>query len=445
MPLQAAQKGNMRVTMINAIMNEKAEDKKNGKQYPSLQYIGRVYFAVVFLFCCLFAGVGAGLAQQPSGGAKTAKAFELISLRVMGDLKRVRVVAVYNAKPELSLRFLNKPPRLVIDLPKTVFSLPSNLATAHGLVDNIRYGGAGPEKSRIIFGIKKFFQIENVSVEELENDLWQEVFDIVAVPESVFNKELNDQLERQRQKGQKEKKTPQRRPFRVMIDAGHGGIDSGAKGGSGILEKNVTLTFARSLRDALQKYPDIQVFLTRDSDVFLRLGERVAKARELNANLFVSIHTDSISFASLRGATVYTISDKASDNVAKSLAESENKADLLDGLPADDSPAIADILLDLAQRETHTFSVVFADRVVASFKTNEINLIKNPHRYAGFQVLKAPDIPSVLVEIGYLSNVNDEKLIIDDKWRMKVAETLAKTINDFALMLKPTVRNVQTP
>lgn len=398
-----------------------------------------LFFYAMTLSVCLSVSFSSAMAQ--TGG----KELQLLSLRVMGESERVRIVAVYNARPQSSLRLLASPPRLVVDLPKTIFMLPPDMAVATGLVDTIRYGGAGPQKARIILGMKHFFRVEKTSVEELDNGLWQEVFDIVAVSADVFNRELVAQLERQRLNNSKKATIFQSRPFRVAIDAGHGGIDSGAKGVSGVLEKNVTLNFARALRDALQNYDGIEVFLTRDTDTFLRLGERVAKARALNADLFVSIHMDSIAMRGLRGATVYTISDNASDTVAKRLAESENKADLLDGLPADDSPAIADILLNLAQRETHAFSIVFADRVVAEFKRNEINLIKNPHRYAGFQVLRAPDIPSVLVEVGYLSNEDDEKLIKDTRWRVKVAGTLAKAIYDFARSLNPAIRRAQTP
>ncbi|WP_375656002.1 N-acetylmuramoyl-L-alanine amidase, partial [Bartonella sp. AA83SXKL] len=142
------------------------------------------------------------------------------------------------------------------------------------------------------------------------------------------------------------------RSFRVVLDPGHGGIDGGARGVTGILEKDVTLAFARALRDELQKGSHTIVALTRDSDIFLRLSERVKKAQEFDADLFISIHADTIDVHSLRGATVYTISDEASDAIAKSLAESENKVDLLDGLPKEESLELTDILLDLTRRET---------------------------------------------------------------------------------------------
>lgn len=222
------------------------------------------------------------------------------------------------------------------------------------------------------------------------------------------------------------------RNFRVILDPGHGGIDGGARGITGILEKDVTLAFARVLRDELRKDSHITVALTRNSDVFLRLSERVKKAQEFGADLFISIHADTINTHSLRGATVYTISDKASDAIAKSLAENENKVDLLDGLPADESHEVTDILIDLTRRETHAFSVNFANSVVSSLSKNNINLINNPHRYADFQVLRASDIPSVLIEIGYLSNKEDEELLNKPQWRKHMAHSIAHSIRQFA-------------
>lgn len=186
------------------------------------------------------------------------------------------------------------------------------------------------------------------------------------------------------------------------------------------------------MQNELEKDSDINVTLTRDCDVFLRLSERVKKAQNFNADLFISIHADSINIPSLRGATVYTLSDKASDAIAKTLAEVENNADLLDGLPAEESHEVTDILIDLARRETHILSLNFADLIILNLSNNNINLIKNPHRYADFQVLKAPDVPSVLIEIGYLSNKEDEKLLNNSQWRNQIVVSLAHSIRQFA-------------
>jgi len=176
--------------------------------------------------------------------------------------------------------------------------------------------------------------------------------------------------------------------------------------------------------------------MTRDDDTFLRLSERVRLARQYEADLFISIHADTINQGDIRGATVYTISDKASDSVARAMAERENKSDSVAGAVPEELPEVADILLDLTRRETHTFSLSFAEKVISSLQ-GEVNLINNPHRFAGFQVLRAPDVPSVLIEIGYLSNAEDEKLISNPEWRRKLADRIARAVKAFEIQKHP--------
>jgi len=175
----------------------------------------------------------------------------------------------------------------------------------------------------------------------------------------------------------------------------------------------------------------VHAFLTRETDIFLSLPERVMIARQQNANLFISIHADTLPQKDIRGATVYTISDRASDNLAENLASRENKSDDIAGVPLADEPAeVADILIDLARRETQAFSITLADTIVKSFE-GEINLINNPHRSAGFRVLMAPDVPSVLVELGFLSNKEDEAQLISPDFRNKVAKRLTDAIRKY--------------
>jgi N-acetylmuramoyl-L-alanine amidase len=221
-----------------------------------------------------------------------------------------------------------------------------------------------------------------------------------------------------------------------MIDPGHGGIDSGAESLSGIKEKDLTLAFGQELRDRLAQEKNIKVLMTRDDDTYLRLSERVRIARQHEADLFISIHADTINQHDIRGATVYTISDKASDSVARAMAERENKSDTLAGAAPEEQPEVTDILLDLTRRETHTFSLSFAEKVIHSLQ-GQVNLINNPHRFAGFQVLRAPDVPSVLIEIGYLSNAEDEKLISNPEWRKKLADRMAIAIKAFETLKHP--------
>ncbi|AGF74548.1 N-acetylmuramoyl-L-alanine amidase [Bartonella australis AUST/NH1] len=362
-----------------------------------------------------------------------ADTLKLVNLRTIGDDARTRIIAVFNAKPNFSLQILDAPARLVINLPTVDLSVQNTLSgkqrALSAMLSDIHYSAPGAQASHITLTSKTAFSIEKNAVQKLNNGLWQILIDITQNTQKKFIQTL----EKQRENGQNAKaQLDLAHPFRVVLDPGHGGVDSGAQGVTGILEKNITLAFVRALRSELEKDPNIEVILTRDSDVFLKLNERVKKAQKANADLFMSIHADTINLQYLRGATVYTLSDKASDVIAKTLAENENMMDLFEGLPLQESSEVANILIDLAQRETHTFSVNFADRIILNLSKNNINLINNPHRYAAFQVLKAPDIPSVLIEIGYLSNKEDEKSLNNPQWREQVAASIADSVRQFA-------------
>jgi N-acetylmuramoyl-L-alanine amidase len=220
--------------------------------------------------------------------------------------------------------------------------------------------------------------------------------------------------------------------FLVAVDAGHGGIDTGAVASDGTTpEKDITLAFAKRLTDELNKQPGVKAFLTRDSDQYLSLSERVTIARQNHAALFISLHADTLKQKDIRGATVYTISDKSSDKLANDVAERENNSDKIAGTEAPTQPpAVADILMDLTRRETQAFSISLAQDVLNSFD-GQISMINNPHRYAGFRVLQAPDVPSILLELGFLSNKDDEKLLLDDTWREKVIDRLAEAVRQY--------------
>ncbi|MEZ5841708.1 MAG: N-acetylmuramoyl-L-alanine amidase [Hyphomicrobiales bacterium] len=217
----------------------------------------------------------------------------------------------------------------------------------------------------------------------------------------------------------------------IVVDPGHGGIDSGTVGASGSIEKSVVLEFARVLKAELEESGAYRVLMTRDDDTFVALGDRVKFAQEHHAALLISVHADSLSDDDFRGATVYTVSDKASDDQAAALAEKENRADIVAGLAFDDAEGdVADILYELTQRETRTFSVGFARNLVGELKS-AIKLVNNPHRSAGLRVLRAPDVPSVLVELGFLSNVHDEKLLASDEWRKRTAAAVGEAVRGF--------------
>lgn len=220
----------------------------------------------------------------------------------------------------------------------------------------------------------------------------------------------------------------------VVLDPGHGGIDTGAVGPTGVEEKNVTFAFARAVAETLRADGQVNVVLTRASDVFVPLETRVRIARKANASLFMSIHADTIVGAgSVSGATVYTLSDKASDREAARVAASENEADAAGGLsavPSADEDEVKDILLGLTQRETRAYSNFFADSLMKNWSSSG-DLNHNPHRSARFVVLKAPDVPSVLLELGYLSSAKDLRSLTNDAWRKRASTSVAHAIEQF--------------
>jgi N-acetylmuramoyl-L-alanine amidase len=220
----------------------------------------------------------------------------------------------------------------------------------------------------------------------------------------------------------------------IVIDPGHGGPDTGAKVADGdIMEKDMVLSFGITLRDQLEKSGKYRVAMTRADDTFIPLAERVKFARQRQAALFISIHADSLPKAEgdAQGATVYTLSDKPSDSEAAKLAEAENKSDIVAGIDLSREPGdVADILLDLAQRETRGFSHHFARTLVAEMKP-AMRLHKKPLKSASFVVLKAPDVPSVLVELGYMTNKQDLKLLMSEAWRARAAESIAQGVDAF--------------
>jgi N-acetylmuramoyl-L-alanine amidase len=219
----------------------------------------------------------------------------------------------------------------------------------------------------------------------------------------------------------------------VVLDPGHGGLDNGTKAAGGELEKDIVLDFAKRLRDRIEKSGKYRVLMTRADDTFVPLADRVRIARNAGAALFVSIHADWLSRkeGDAQGATVYTLSETATDPASARLAEEENRADVIAGVDLKSEPDdVAGILIDLAQRETKTFSVQFAHKLVGELK-EATRLHKEPIKSAGFRVLRAPDIPSVLVELGYVSNKEDLQSLLSDTWRDHTADAMAAAINGY--------------
>nr|WP_246411220.1 N-acetylmuramoyl-L-alanine amidase [Phyllobacterium trifolii] len=400
------------------------------------------------VICRIFMAAVFGLLVFVQAGKPSHAAGELAALtyQAAGDELRTRVVINFDREPDVSTMLLDQPHRLAIDIPKAVFAFDKKSVEPRGLITDVRYGLIDDQRSRLIFTLKGPFVVEQLNVIKNDNSPgYRLVADFVASSDRAFAEALKTQnattaSTNAAPKGDRlataapDEASKGPKPFTIVIDPGHGGIDSGAESASGIMEKNVTLMFAQQLRDELAKLPGLRVEMTRSDDTFLRLTERVRIARQYEANLFISIHADTINRGNIRGATVYTVSDKASDAESRAMADRENRSDAVAGIAYDnETPEIADILMDLTRRETHTFSLSFAKTVVKSLK-KDVNMINNPHRFAGFQVLRAPDVPSVLVEIGYLSNAEDEKLMLDPVWRTHVAERLASAVGEFANM-----------
>jgi len=217
----------------------------------------------------------------------------------------------------------------------------------------------------------------------------------------------------------------------IVLDPGHGGVDPGAIGASGTYEKHITLSAGREFRRMFEATGRYRVLMTRERDIFIPLRERVSFAREAGADLFISIHADTVKRANVRGLSVYTLSEKASDREAAQLAESENKSDLIAGMDlSHETPEVTNILIDLAQRETMNQSARFASLTVGELRRN-VRLLPNTHRFAGFRVLKAPDVPSVLVEMGFLSNKADERELKSKAYRAKLGKALVRAVDGY--------------
>jgi N-acetylmuramoyl-L-alanine amidase len=397
--------------------------------------IGRIVLTVV---CFLsVSAVGQGSANA-SGADQSTEKLLAYSARIAGDDARTRIVLDFDQKPDFEVRYIASPDRIVIDLPATAFGFSADALAPTGLFSDIRFGSMDDRSARLVLTAARPARL--VTAEAVQNEDgkgFRLVLDAELVPQQDFVALVAAQAW-----------TPAASPppidpaqtpvdpaaseFVIAIDAGHGGIDTGATGAaSKTAEKDITLAFAKVLYEKLGKQAGIRAVMTRDTDRFLSLSERVVIARQKGAQLLISLHADTLRQSDIRGATVYTISDKASDHMAAQLAERENFSDTLGGvaMPAE-TAEVNDILLDLTRRETQAFSISLAQAVVGSFE-GQISLINNPHRHAGFRVLQAPDMPSILLELGFLSNKDDEKLLLDPAWRDKVADLLVEAIHRY--------------
>lgn len=365
-------------------------------------------------------------------------------IRLAGDDKQTRFVVDLDRSIAFRAFPLADPYRVVIDVPQVNFQLPAGTGgTGRGLVKAFRYGMVMPGSSRIVLDLAEPARIAQSYLVEAANDQPPRlVIELEQVDRASFMQSLAaapnpglkpsvGQPSASPDVARDALAAGDSRPV-VVIDPGHGGLDNGTQA-SGEMEKNLVLEFARALRDRLEKAGKYRVVMTRSDDTFIPLADRVKIARNQKAALFISVHADALPKheGDAQGASIYTLSDRASDAESERLAEAENRADAIGGVNLTEEPTeVVDILIDLAQRETRTFSNRFARLLLGEMK-NAARMHKHPLKSAGFKVLKAPDVPSVLVELGYVSNKNDLEHLVSDNWRARTVATMAQAIDAF--------------
>jgi N-acetylmuramoyl-L-alanine amidase len=360
--------------------------------------------------------------------------------RLAGDDKQTRLIIDLTRKIDVRAFTIADPYRVVIDIPQVNFQFPAKTGEhGRGIVKAFRFGVVMKGRSRIVIDVAGPVRVSRAFVvDPAEGQPARLVVDLAPVDRETFlraaaiDNRLPKALEPPVPQEDAPKAPGDTRPM-IVVDPGHGGIDNGTHAPSGEQEKDLVLRFATMLREKLEKTGKYRVAMTRADDTFVPLNDRVRFARGQGAQLFISIHCDALARGegSADGATIYTASDKASDAEAQRLADAENRADIIAGVNlAAESDDIADILIDLAQRETKTFSASFARLVATEFRS-ATRLHKNPVRSAGFRVLKAPDIPSVLIELGYVSNPADLKQLISDQWRARTSEAVAQAVHTY--------------
>lgn len=377
-------------------------------------------------------------------GARTALPAVVAAAHLSVDGPRTRLTFDLTRPVEMRAFALADPYRVIIDLDEVHFHIAPPTGDRRGLVKTFRFGLFAPGKSRIVIELTGPAAIERaLTIEGQDGRPPRLHLDLVRTDADGFRRALTDRaVSNIARRGDRETLGPRLSPRVeeesgppvVVIDPGHGGIDPGAIAPStGDEEKMIVLDFAKVLRDKLAAGGRYRVVMTRDRDIFVPLGERVRLARDARAQLFISIHADSIGGANenARGVTVYTLSDRASDADSERLAERENKADAIAGLDLSDEPSeVADILIDLTRRETRIYSANFA-RTLAGEMRQVTRMHRLPLRSAGFQVLRAHDIPSVLVELGFVTSRRDVEMLTSAIWRDRTADSVARAIDQF--------------
>jgi N-acetylmuramoyl-L-alanine amidase len=386
----------------------------------------------------LFVAAATAAEAPPEGAAAAGDSLPVATdARLGGDDSQTRFVLELSRKTELRAFTLADPYRVVIDLPQVTFRLPPKTGdVGRGLIKAFRFGLVMAGASRIVFDLNKPARIDGASVTETApGGAARLSLELASTDRESFLRRA--ELETRPARGDAAPPVPAAASgdarSLVVLDPGHGGIDTGTKGPNGETEKDIVLKMAERLRQRIEKAGKYRVLMTRTDDTFVPLADRVRFARNASAALFVSIHADALPRreGDAQGASVYTLSDTASDSEAARLAEQENRADIIAGVNLKTEPEdVAGILLDLAERETKGFSLQFAHKLLTDLKT-VTRLHKEPLKSAGFRVLRAPDIPSVLIELGYVSNHADLQSLLSDAWQNRTADTIAQAIDSY--------------
>jgi len=374
------------------------------------------------------------------------------AFRISETAKASRFVLDLTQKPEYIVAIRKNPLRLVIEIQNTTGNNIHDSKTKNFNIKSIRRNRLSNNKLQIVLDLKHPIASQTSFVLPPKNNLYRLVVDITPQISSTNNQEsdsegeskstIKAEVSKKTSASNKEYKEPNNttptpvphlkevKKTIIAIDAGHGGHDPGTTGYNGSQEKNITLDYAFTIKQALESTDKYEVILTRKDDNYIDLKKRVEIAHKAKADMFISIHADSHNNHQMSGLSIYTLSEKASDKEAEELAQKENNAGVLNDVDVKgDSKDVTELLIDLVQRQTKNLSAEFAENILKETRSKTEILHNKPHRFAGFRVLTGPDIPSVLIELGYLSNQKEETLLLSENHKNKLAEAIVKAID----------------